>query len=158
MILPISRNNDIIFLQRFDGSLLESIQPLQVCHGAGGMASTRGRPMIFGGVMRAPRTEILDMTTLEWTVGPMQTIYPSMGNYWGSFSIIQREEDIFYAVGGNLRYGGVVTTIAKYDAGVWTHVGDLLSARTMAGLVFNGNELLIIGGSSPDEFLSGPER
>ena len=124
------------------------------------MASTRGRPIVFGGVMAQPRTEILDMTTLEWTVGQMQTIYPSTGNYWGNYSIIQREEDIFYVVGGGLRWsdGRGVTTIAKYDAGVWTHVGDLLRYRTKPNLVFNGNELIIIGGSNTHEFLSGADR
>ena len=119
------------------------------------MASTLGRPMVIEGGPRAhSRTEIMDMTTFEWSDGPTQTIHQS-GGYWGEMAIIQRDEDLFYLAGGILQHGGLQTAIGKYEGGIWTKIGDLLSARLNPGLVFNGaNQLLAIGGWNPNESLS----
>ena len=52
-------------------------------------------------------------------------------------------------VGGAER-GTPVTKILKYDASVWSHVGDLQIARYDFTLAFDGNELLVIGGWGND--------
>lgn len=113
------------------------------------MASTRGRPIQFEGWAMADldyRTEILDTTTLEWSAGVAQQFYPRRGDIWTRFATIQRDEDTFYAVGGDLDRQGKQTKIVKYQADVWSHVGDLQIPRTDPSVVFNGNELIIIAG------------
>ena len=45
------------------------------CHGQGGMASSLGRPVLFEGMSFG--TEILDLTTLEWSEGPRESVYRS---------------------------------------------------------------------------------
>ena len=62
--------------------------------------------------------------------------------------MIQRDVDIFYMVGGHIHRLGMTPKILKYDAGIWSHVGDLQHGRSMPSLAFNDNQLLIIGGWS----------
>ena len=59
-------------------------------------------------------------------------------------------------VGGRMRTGNT-SKILKYDSGVWTHVGDLQHARHGLGLVFNDNELIILGGWS-DTYTNGHDE
>ena len=63
-----------------------------------------------------------------------------------NFSTIQRDIDTFYVVGGQQDGIGIHKKILKFEANVWSHVGDLQISRQQAALAFDGNELLIIGG------------
>ena len=51
--------------------------------------------------------------------------------------------------GGSTNFG-FSTKILKYEADVWTHVGDFQRARYLHSTVFNGNQLVIIGGIGSD--------
>ena len=51
-------------------------------------------------------------------------------------------------VGGVVQGLGHTSKILKYDAGIWSHVGDLQHAREQPSLAFNDNQLVIIGGWS----------
>ena len=66
-----------------------------------------------------------------------------------SFSTIQRDVDSFYVVGGQQDGIAIHKKILKFEANVWSHIGDLQFSRTgEPTLAFNGNELLIMGGYS----------
>lgn len=64
-----------------DGSIGEQLAKngegvrTRYCHARGGMGSSLGRPVLLEGV--AVGTEILDMTTFEWSQGPTQPFYNS---------------------------------------------------------------------------------
>lgn len=108
------------------------------------MGYSRGRPVAIEGANGdSPRTEIMDMTTFEWTPGAEQTVHSS---YWREFSIIQKDFDTFFIVGGKTEENGHVPTVLKYQADVWSQLGDLVHARWWSGLAINGNELLVMGG------------
>lgn len=65
------------------------------------------------------------------------------------FSTIQRDGDSFFVVGGMIDTIGIQRKVLKFEANVWSHEGDLQITRgRMHALAFNGNELLIIGGTS----------
>lgn len=68
-------------------------------------------------------------------------------HHFAHYSLIQRDKDLFYIVGGNGN-GSDSTKIIKWDAEVWSHVGDLQHRRHLAVLAMNGNQLLIIAGVS----------
>ena len=52
-------------------------------------------------------------------------------------------------VGGQQDGIAVHKKILKFEANVWSHVGDMQFSRTgEPQLAFNGNELLIMGGAS----------
>ena len=69
------------------------------------------------------------------------------------FSTIQRDVDTFYVVGGQQDGIAIHKKILKFEANVWSHVGDMqFSRRDEPQLAFNGNELLIMGGYSHERW------
>ena len=55
--------------------------------------------------------------------------------------------DSFYVVGGRAD-GGYITTIGKLDANSrWSKAGDLSTARSGHGAIFDGEYLIVVGGS-----------
>lgn len=50
------------------------IHPLR-CHKKTQMGSSRGRAVLIEGSIKNLGTEIMDMTTLEWSDGPAQPFY-----------------------------------------------------------------------------------
>ena len=63
-------------LLRYDGTSIENdmSHPLR-CHTMSEMGSSRGRPVLIEGGGRNLGTEIMDMTTLEWSNGPTQPFH-----------------------------------------------------------------------------------
>ena len=77
----ISITNTLLSYDGRDGSIGEQLAKngegvrTRHCHARGGMGSSLGRPVLLEGV--AVGTEILDMTTFEWSQGPTQPFYNS---------------------------------------------------------------------------------
>lgn len=69
-------------------------------------------------------------------------------SWFQNYALIQRDEDLFYIFGGHTRRSGFVSKILKWEAEVWSHVGDLQYPRAGSVLAMNGDQILIIAGWS----------
>ena len=69
--------------------------------------------------------------------------------HFQDYALIQRDEDLFYIVGGRGAWNyGDFSKILKWEAEVWSYVGDLQHARNFPVLAMNGDQLLIMAGWS----------
>ena len=64
------------------------------------------------------------------------------------FAVVQSDVDTFYTVGGHHDIQRYINKILKYEANVWTHVGDLQHARHLPAAALSGNQLWTFGGAS----------
>ena len=65
------------------------------------------------------------------------------------FTIVQRDVDLFYTVGGRHDTYQDITKVLKYEADVWTDAGDLQHGRHFhVAAELTPNQLWILGGYS----------
>ena len=105
------------------------------------------------------KTEIMDMSTLEWSNGQVHILSCIVSYYSRLADNFSAEKfrkvyyystaataDTAYIIGGIYQGSGYSTTIAQFKNHQWSKVGDLSQGRQYHGSISVGTETMVIGG------------